>query len=145
MNPATVVNETTANPAPAVRDVLFVTHERGDGLRASIRGHLLELAEPSAVHRLAPTPDDLLIASIASDLAWSARHFLRAHGLSDNVSVCAEWRSVENLPSLGDVSMTVSVSETAEALSDALEDALAERVAARSLDDPTRLHLRCVS
>jgi hypothetical protein len=39
--------------------------------------------------------------------------------------------------------MTVTVSETAEALSDALEHALAERVAARSPDEATRLHLRC--
>jgi uncharacterized OsmC-like protein len=127
----------------ASRDGLFVTPERGGGLRASIRGHLLELAEPSPVHQLAPTPDDLFIASIASDLAWSARHLLRVHGLPDDVSVSAEWRRVENPPGLADVSMTVTVSETAEALSDALEHALAERVAARSLDEPTRLHLRC--
>jgi uncharacterized OsmC-like protein len=120
-----------------------VTPERGGGFRASIRGHLLELAEPSPVHQHAPTPDDLFIASIASDLAWSARHVLRAHGLPDDVSVSAEWRRVENPPGLADVSMTVTVSETAEALSDALERALAERVAARSPDEPTRLHLRC--
>jgi uncharacterized OsmC-like protein len=131
-------------PAPASRDALFVTPGRGGVLRASIRGHLLELAEPSPVHRLAPTPDDLFIASIASDLAWSARHFLHAHGLPNDVSVSAEWRTVETPPSLADVSMTVTVSETAEALSDALEHTLAERVAARALDDPTRLHLRCM-
>jgi uncharacterized OsmC-like protein len=104
---------------------------------------LLEVAEPSPVHRLAPNPDDLFIASIASDIAWSARHFLQGHGLPDDVSVSAEWRSLENPPRLTDVSMTVSVSETAEALSDALESTLAERVAARSLDEPPRLHLRC--
>jgi uncharacterized OsmC-like protein len=105
---------------------------------------MLELAEPSLVHGLAPTPDDLFIASIASDLAWSARHFLHAHGLPDDVCVSAEWRRLENPPSLADVSLTVTVPETADAMSDALEDALAERVAARSLDHPTRLHLRCV-
>jgi hypothetical protein len=129
--------------AAASRDALFVTPGRGGGLRASIRGHLLELAEPSLVHRLAPTPGDLFIASIASDLAWSARHFLRAHGLPDDVSVSAEWRRLEIPPSLADVSLTVTVPETADAMSDALEDALAERVAARFLDAP-RLHLRCV-
>jgi hypothetical protein len=128
----------------ASRDALFVTPERGGGLRASIRGHLLELAEPSPVHRLAPTPDDLFIASIASDLAWAARHFFRAHGLPADVSVSAEWWRLENPPSLTDVSMTVTVSENAEALSDALEDALAARVAARTVDEPPRLHLHCV-
>lgn len=109
---------------------------------ASIRGHLLELAEPSPVHRLAPTPDDLFIASIASDLAWSARHFLHGHGLPDDVSVSAGWRRVENPPGLADVSMTVTVSETAGALSNALEDMLAERVAARSLDGEPRVQVR---
>jgi uncharacterized OsmC-like protein len=128
----------------ATRDALFVIPGRGGGLRANIRGHLLELAEPTRDHRLAPTPDDLFIASIASDLAWSARDFLHAHRLPDDVSVTAEWRKLENPPSLADVSLTVTVPETADALSDALEDALAERVTARSLDDPTRLYLRCV-
>jgi uncharacterized OsmC-like protein len=133
-------------PKPAASsDALFVIPSgRGGGLRASVRGHLLELADPSSGHGFAPTPDDLFIASVASDLAWSARHFLHAHGLPDDVSVSAEWRRVENPPSLADVSVTVTVSETAEALSNALEDALAERVAARSFDDSTRLHLRCV-
>jgi uncharacterized OsmC-like protein len=104
---------------------------------------LLELAEPSPVRRLAPTPDDLFIASIASDLAWSARDFLRAHGLPDDVSVSAEWRRVENQPRLADVSMAVTVSESVQAMSDAFEDTLAERVAARSLDERPRVHLRC--
>lgn len=133
-------------PKPAAPyDVLFVIPSgRGGGLRASIRGHLLELADPSSSHGLAPTPDDLFMASIASDLAWSARHFLRAHGLPDDVSVSAHSRRLEDPPSLADISMTVTVSETVEAMCDALEDALAERVAARSFDEPLRLHLRCV-
>jgi hypothetical protein len=134
-HPARAVREPQA--APASRDALFVIPGRGGGLRASIRGHLLELAEPGPVHRLAPTPDDLFIASIASDLAWSARHFLHGHGLPDDVSVSAEWRRRENPPRLTDVSMTVTVPETAEALSNALEDTLAEQVAGRSLDDLT--------
>ena len=42
--------------------------------RASIRGHLARACRTLRLaHRLAPTPDDLFIASIASDLAWSAR------------------------------------------------------------------------
>jgi hypothetical protein len=35
------------------------------------------------------------------------------------------------------------VSETVEAMSDALIASLTERVAARSLDEPVCLHLRC--
>ena len=133
-------------PKPvASYDGLFVIPSgRGGGLQASIRGHLLELADPRSGHGLAPTPDDLFIASIASDVAWSARRFLRDHGLPEDVSVSAHSRKLENPRSLSDIGMTVTVSETVEAMSNALEDALAERVAARSLDGPLELHLRCV-
>jgi hypothetical protein len=132
-------------PDPVSRDALFVIPGRGGGLRASIRGHLLELAEPSPAHRLAPTPDDLFITSIASELAWSTRHFLRAHGLPDDVSVSAEWRRLENPPRLADVGLTITVDEAVEAMSNSLEDALAGRIAARALGEPPRLRLRCVS
>ena len=125
-------------------DALFVIPSGRGGLWASIRGHVLELADPGSVHGLAPTPDDLFVASIASDLAWSARHFLRAHGLPDDVSVSAQSRRLEDPPSLADIRMTVTVSQTVAPMSDALEEALAERVAARSLEDPTRLRLRCL-
>ena len=141
-HPSRTVHE--PEPARGSRDALFVISGRRGGLRASIRGQLLELAEPTPGHRLAPTPDDLLIVSIASDLAWSARHFLHAHRLPDDVSVAAEWRTVENPPSMAEVSMTITLPETAEALSHALEATLAGRVAARSFDEPPRLHLRCM-
>jgi putative redox protein len=125
--------------------VLFVVPRgRGDGFRASIRGHLLELADPNSGHMLAPTPEDLLIASIASDLAWYARRFLRAQGLPDNVSVSAEWRMLESSRNVSDVSVTVTVHETVESMSEGLMAALSKRVAARSLDEPLRLHLRRV-
>ena len=64
------------------------------------------------------------------------------HGLPDDVSVSAGWRSLEHPTRLADVSMTVTVSEAADALSDALEDTLAERLAAGSLVEPPRLHVR---
>ena len=61
--------------APTSSDGLFVIPRgRGDGFQASIRGHILDLADPNSGHALAPTPDDLFIASIASGLAWSAQN-----------------------------------------------------------------------
>jgi uncharacterized OsmC-like protein len=146
VEPAAVSRVVSEPPAaPASGEALFVIPRRDGRLRASIRGHLLELAKPSPVQRLAPTPDDLFIASIASDLAWSARDFLHAQGLPDDVNVSAKWRSPEASQRLTDISMTVTVSESAEALSDVLEDALAKRVAARSAAEPPRLYLRCVA
>ena len=69
---------------------LFVSpHERREGFWASIRGHVLDLADPNNGHALAPTPDDLFIVSIASGLAWTARGILHANGLPDDASVSA--------------------------------------------------------
>jgi putative redox protein len=144
VSPHTSQAASQPKPASSYEALFVVPSGRGGGLRAHIRGHWLELADPSSGHGLAPTPDDLFIASIASHLAWSACHFLRDHGLPDDVSVTAHSRRLENPRSLSDISMTVTVSQTVEPMSTALEDALARRVATGSLDEPLELHLRYV-
>ena len=111
-------------------------HERRDGFWASIRGRVLDLADPNTDHALAPTPDDLFVVSIASELAWSAQRFLRAYGLPDDVSVSATWRTQEDLPSLAGISLTVTVSRRAEAVGAALAAAFENSLAARSLSEP---------
>ena len=85
-----------ADAVPASSHALFVSpHGRRDGYWASTCGHVLDLADPSSGHGLAPTQDDLFIVSIAAELAWTARTILRAHGLPDDVNVSAEWRTRE--------------------------------------------------
>jgi hypothetical protein len=122
--------------AAATSHALFVVPSgHGDGFHASIRGHMLELADP-ADHRLAPSPDDLLVASIASDLAWSARTSLRAHGLPVDVSVSAKWRRTEGLLGPAAVDLKVTVSRLTEAVGEALDAAFASSLAARSLGEP---------
>ena len=117
-------------------DELFVIpRAQRDGFQANIRGHMLDLADPASAHALAPTPDDLFIVSIASELAWSARSLLRAYGMPDYVSVSATWQKHEHLPGLADIKVTVTVSRRAEAASAALDATLASRLAARSLTD----------
>jgi uncharacterized OsmC-like protein len=127
--------ESRAAPSGA----LFVSpHERRDGFWASIRGHVLDLADPSSGHALAPTPNDLFIVSIASDLAWTARSILRTHGLPDDVSVSATWRTQEHgdRTSLSDITLTVTVSARAKAARAALAAALENILEARSLAEP---------
>ena len=122
--------------APATSQALFIIPtRRGGGFRAGINGHMLELADPTD-HRLAPSPDDLLVASIAADLAWSARSFLRAQRLPDYVSVSAKWQTRGDLPSLADINLTVTVRRPAETVSAALAAALDNSLAARSLARP---------
>jgi uncharacterized OsmC-like protein len=130
--------ESRAPSAPS--HALFVSpHERRDGFWASIRGHVLDLADPSFGHALAPTPNDLFIISIASDLAWTARKILRTHGLPDDVSVSATWRTQEEhggRTSLADINLTVTVSARAKAARAALAAALENILVARSLAEP---------
>jgi uncharacterized OsmC-like protein len=121
--------------APTTSHNLFIIPTRWDGFNASINGHMLELADP-AEHRLAPSPDDLLIASIASDLAWSARGLLRARGLPDDVSVSARWQTTGCLPSLAEITLTVTVPTVAKAVRRTLQTVFANSLAARSLAEP---------
>jgi uncharacterized OsmC-like protein len=123
--------------APTSSHALFVIPRgRGDGLQAAIRGHILDLADPSSAHALAPTPADLFIVSIASELAWSARRVLRASGLPDDVTVSARWRTTEGLRALADIDVTVTVSNCTEAVSAALAAAFASGLTARSRANP---------
>jgi uncharacterized OsmC-like protein len=125
-----------ALPSSLSRTLFVSPHGRRDGFWASIRGHVLDLADPNSGHMLAPTPDDLLVASFASELAWSARRFLRACGLPDDVNVSAEWRTHERSPGLADISLTVTVSRHAEAVRAALAASFQNSLAARCLPEP---------
>ena len=122
---------------------LFVIPDgQRDGFHATIRGNELELGDPASGHSLAPRPDDLLIMSIASACAWSAKRFLRARRLPDDVSVYAAWRTAED-STLASVDVRVTVPNAAESVSATLAAAL-ENSAARSLNAPLRVSIRAV-
>lgn len=122
-----------------VHNVFVIPRRQGNGFQASVRGHVLDLIDPSS-YALAPTTDDLFTVSIAAALAWAARRFLRARSLPDYVSVSAEWRTPEDPRSPADITTTVTVSSGAEAvtaaLTAALTTALENSLAARSLAKP---------
>ena len=112
--------------------LFVVPNKRGDGFRASILGHMFELADPDVARGLVPTPNDLLTVAIASDVAWFARRFLRAHGVEDDVSVSARRRTSDPPAGLGGVDVTVGVSTDAAAVRAALATALERRLVAHS-------------
>jgi uncharacterized OsmC-like protein len=124
------------NSTASTHQLFVVRDGRGDGFRATVHGHILDLADPGSGQSLAPTPDDLLIVSIASALAWSARGFLRAQRLPDDVSVSATWRTHEDPPRLAGIDVTVTVSNSAVAASAALVAALENSFPALSLNPP---------
>jgi hypothetical protein len=113
-----------------------VPNKRGDGFRASVRGHMFELVDPESTHGLVPTPLDLLTAAVAADLAWFARGLLRDHGLDDYVSVAARVRVSASPAEPGGVDVTVEVSRDATALEATLAAALEGRLAAHSSLSP---------
>jgi hypothetical protein len=122
-------------PTSSSETLFIVPRGEGNGFRASVRGHVLDLVDPES-YSLAPTTDDLLVVSIAAALAWSARSFLRARRLPDYVSVSAERHTDVNPTSPWEISLTVTVSEPAQAQAEALAAALAETLSARRSADP---------
>jgi uncharacterized OsmC-like protein len=123
---------------------LFVLPDpRSGGFQANIRGHQLPLADPDSRHELAPTPSDLLITSIASALAWTARRFLRGHELDEYVSVTAHSRTQQGSSYPRELALVVSVSEACalevEALTTALERELDAR--AHGMQLTVRVHV----
>jgi uncharacterized OsmC-like protein len=142
LRPLTQGDSGTDSASEARCALFIVPIGRGDGFRASIRGHMLELADPNSGHPLAPTPADLLIASIASDFAWIARRVLRARELPDDISVSATWRTREDPPSLEDINVTVTVSERAAPVSAELVTAFENGLVATSLGRQPRVCVR---
>ena len=129
---------TTQNADPAGRlhtsAMLFVVpRAQRDGFEASIRGHMLDLVDPASGNELAPTPDDLFVASYASELAWCARTFLRSQGLPDGVNVSAAWHTPEDGRSVPELHLTVTVYGRADDRCAALGELLEKSLAARSL------------
>lgn len=127
----------TDTEAKKTHALFVVPRERADGFRASIDGHILDLADPRSGHALAPTPDDLYVVSIASALAWSARDLLRANGLPEDVSVSATWRSDSDPRRPADIDLTITVPRRAEAARAALAAALDTSLSARSAAAPS--------
>jgi hypothetical protein len=121
---------------------LFVVPCRGgNGFRASVRGHLLDLADPGPGRRLAPTPRDLVAAALASDVAWFVRRLLRDRALDDYVSVSAWTSASEGLPTWCSFDVRVDVSQQAARIGPTLATALEERFVAQA-SKPPRIDVR---
>jgi len=126
-----------SHPAGTGQVLFVIPRERGDGFQASIRGHMLDLADPTSSHALAPTPNDLFVAAHASELAWCARRLLDAHGLPAGASVSATWRTDGDLSAVAQFDLTVALPPGAQAVAAGLGAALDRSLAAGSVARPT--------
>jgi hypothetical protein len=130
---------TISAPSGLSHTLFIVPRGEGDGFRANVRGHILDLIDPSS-YSLAPTADDLLVVSLAAAVAWSARSFLQARSLPDYVSVSAEQRTPRDPSSPWQISLIVTVSERVRKGAGALAAALEETLTARLASGPV-IHL----
>ena len=128
-------------PSQGNQALFVIPRERRGGFQASIRGHMLDLADPTPGHALAPTPNDLFVVAHASELAWCARRLLDAHGLSDGASVSATWRTDGDLSAVARFDLALALPPCAQALAAGLGAALDKSLAARSVARPT-VHIR---
>jgi uncharacterized OsmC-like protein len=139
--PASGLDPSLADSGPATSHAFFVTPTRtGDGFHASIRGHRVDLADPMTGDTLAPTPTDLLMLAIASEIAWSARALLRQVGLPDRVSVSGAWRTQVEAHKL-ELDLTLTVSTRAERVSRGLLAALDGGLVARTASVPLDIRI----
>jgi hypothetical protein len=119
--------------------VLPDVHRRG--FHASIRGNILELADPNGGVPVAPTAEDLYVAALASFLAWTARDILRKWELPEDPNVLAQWQpSNSGAPIAAEFTIAIALSArtAGSALLRALGDALSQRFDA----GPPRFRLR---
>lgn len=104
-------SEGQSGAAPAGR--IEVVHERGESYEITVRGHAVLVDQPADAggEDTAATPTELLVASLASCVAFYVGRFLVRHGLDrDGLSVMAEFTMAADRPArVGAVRLCIDV------------------------------------
>ena len=90
--------------------VIRATHEGGDRLLVTVRGHHMYSDQPveDGGGDTAPTPTEMFVAGLAGCVAFYAERFLRRHGLgTDALEVSCSYRWAENPHRIGDIEVNV--------------------------------------
>ena len=99
--------------APGNAGRVDVTPMTGESYEAVVRGHriLVDQPEDSGGHDSAPTPVELLVASLATCVAYYAGRYLTRHGYSrDGLAVSAAFTMAGDRPArVSDIRLTVRV------------------------------------
>lgn len=108
---AAAERESEAQACPAGR--VTVRHAGGDAYAVTVRGHAVLVDQPEADggRDAAATPTELLVASLASCVAFYAGRYLLRHGLDrSGLAVTAEFTMASGRPArVGDVRLRISV------------------------------------
>lgn len=95
-----------------VMGTLRVSYQGGDRFTAAVRGHEIPVDQPveDGGEDTAATPTELLVASLATCVAFYARRYLRRHELpTDGLEVSVDWDLVKGPARLGPVTIKVTV------------------------------------
>ncbi|HET6818103.1 MAG TPA: OsmC family protein [Mycobacteriales bacterium] len=95
-----------------------VRHEWNDRFSIDVRGHRLYVDQPEGDggDDTAPTPTELLVASLASCVAFYARRYLSRHGLSEEgLVVSAEYTLSSRPARVGHIDVQLTLPDTISA------------------------------
>lgn len=91
---------------------LQVTHVAGDQFSVAVRGHVIVVDQPvgDGGTDSAPTPVELLVASLASCVGHYAHRYLQRHGLpTEALGVSAEWELATSPNRVGAVRLELAI------------------------------------
>ncbi len=91
-------------------ETIRATHEGGDRLVATVRGHRIHSDQPveDGGGDTAPTPSEIFVAGLAGCVAFYAERFLRRHELgTDGLQVSCSYRWAENPHRIGEIEVSV--------------------------------------
>lgn len=88
---------------------LRVIHEDGDRFGITVRGHRITVDQPGSDGGTdtGPTPTELLVASLASCVAFYGQRFLVRHGVGRGLYVDAQWEMASSPPRVSCISISV--------------------------------------
>ncbi len=93
-------------------DAIRVSHQGGDRFEIGIRDHVLHVDQPTEAggSDTAPTPTELMVASLASCVAFYVRRFLARHCLpTDGLAVEARFSMAERPARVGRVDLAIDL------------------------------------
>lgn len=88
---------------------MSVIHEDGDRFVITVRGHHITLDQPvsDGGTDAGPTPTELLVASLASCVAFYGQRFLLRHQITGDVSVDVQWGMASSPSRVSSVAISV--------------------------------------
>lgn len=129
-----------SNPA-----IIRVTHQGGDRLVMSVRGHEIHSDQPveDGGEDSAPTPTELFLASLAGCVTFYAARFLRRHGLAtEGLTVTCNYNWAANPTRIGGIDLSVEAPALTDERREAFLKVVEHCTVHNTLRQPPEVHIR---